>query len=49
MIMILINTLPVRISEWMNGNDEMMLQTSGSTGTPKPITVKKDWMKKIVA
>jgi len=33
------------ISEWMNGNDEMMLQTSGSTGTPKPITVKKDWMK----
>ncbi len=33
------------ISEWLSGNDEMMLQTSGSTGKPKQIAVKKDWMK----
>jgi O-succinylbenzoic acid--CoA ligase len=33
------------ISEWLNGEEELILQTSGSTGKPKSISVKKEWMK----
>ena len=33
------------ISEWLNGEEELILQTSGSTGKPKSISMKKEWMK----
>ncbi|MDP6628144.1 MAG: o-succinylbenzoate synthase [Candidatus Marinimicrobia bacterium] len=33
------------ITECLNGDEEMTLQTSGTTGKPKSIQVKKDWMK----
>jgi O-succinylbenzoic acid--CoA ligase len=32
------------ISEWLNGEEELILQTSGSTGKPKSISMKKEWM-----